>query len=111
MLGACVSSQTPPEDPVASALQGISSPETNARIPQIRACFEKNRAENRGAPGTVKTQLAVSPEGAVDDAWVVESTLKAPATETCIVEAVRTWKLPEPPAGAMLMVLAFAFSS
>lgn len=67
-----------------------------ANLAQIKACYERNLQGNRELAGRVKTNFSISPSGHVTAASIDSSTLGSPATESCIIGAIKRWKFPLP---------------
>jgi TonB family protein len=67
------------------------------KIPELQSCWqdEYEKTKNRKLEGNVSLMVVVSPAGKASKVDILESTLKAPAIENCVVATVRSWSFPE----------------
>ena len=65
-----------------------------AEAADLRRCYEHARSEHPALAGTLVLELAVTAEGTVRSAEVVESTLDDALVTDCIAAEVRLWHFP-----------------
>jgi TonB family protein len=65
-------------------------------------------AESRELGGTVVVRFTAEPNGGVSDVRVVESTASAVGIDSCLVETVSRWRLPEGSTGTFEYPVSFA---
>jgi TonB family protein len=75
-----------------------------ANLAQIKACYERNLQGNRQLSGRVQSAFVINADGRVTTSSVSQSTLASPATESCIAEAIKRWKFPQPRGGGVVNV-------
>jgi len=67
------------------------------KIPELQACWQEEyeKTKNRKLEGNVSLMMVVSAGGKASKVDILESTIKTPAIEQCVVTAVRSWNFPE----------------
>jgi outer membrane biosynthesis protein TonB len=65
-----------------------------AEAADLRRCYERALSEHAGLAGTLVLELAITAEGTVRSAQVVESTLDEGLVTDCIAAEVRLWHFP-----------------
>ena len=65
---------------------------------KLNDCYYAYKKKAKGSPkrGLVTVKIVVDAKGAVSSAIVVRSRLGVPVVEKCVVNVIRTWKLPPP---------------
>lgn len=77
----------------------------------IKACYERALTRNRGLSGKLVLQWNIEERGRVTAAKVVSNQLDD-TVSSCIIQRLKTWKFPEPPADQIAQVqYPFVFSS
>lgn len=77
-------------------------------IGQVQRCYELLLRRQPTASGRVTVAFMIAPNGLVAGAALADSTLNDAPSETCIVDAVRTWVFPRPdPAGPVSVRFPF----
>lgn len=71
---------------------------------QVRKCYEASFSKPPLPKGTVVTHWIIGPAGNVTTALVKNTTLNHPATEECIVNAIRSWTFEKPRNGSEVKV-------
>ena len=59
---------------------------------EIRHCYETALQKDKTLQGMVKTKFTILDNGAVEKAWIEESTLNNPDVEQCIVDKINNWE-------------------
>ena len=59
---------------------------------EIRHCYELALQKDKTLQGMVKTKFTILDNGAVEKAWIEESTLNNPEVEQCIVDKIDNWE-------------------
>ena len=67
----------------------------------FRCCFDLWAQKNRGAEGSLTFVINLKPDGALKEAHVdqVQSKIKAPEVESCMVDLAKTLEYPKSPSG------------
>jgi len=78
-----------------------------SHMSEVKRCYKWGSEPQTN--GRVTLRIAVSLTGAVTSAKVESSTLRSSAAESCIVEAVRSWKFPAPVGGPAVALYPFDF--
>ena len=76
----------------------------NERRREIRACYEAELQRNPDIAGRVVFHFVITPDGAVAQASVRETTLNNEAVEQCVARRIRQWRFPEPRGGGIVRV-------
>jgi TonB family protein len=63
---------------------------------EVKLCYESTLADGADVQGVVVVAFTVLPEGVVTRARVKSSTLRHPAVEACLLDALRHWYFPKP---------------
>ena len=63
-----------------------------AHVPAIRYCYERELKRNPSLKGKVSVRITVRPDGSVEDAVIVTSTLNNVRVERCILARIKLWK-------------------
>jgi TonB family protein len=71
---------------------------------ELKACYEPSLGQARRPVGTAKLRWAIGEDGEVRAVEVLSSTHGVPALDTCIAEAVRSWRFPRPRGGGAVVV-------
>jgi TonB family protein len=73
-------------------------------INQVRYCYDQALTRQPTLAGRVVVQFTIAGNGTVIASLLGNSTLGAPAVESCIVQAVKRWEFPKPEGGGLVMV-------
>jgi outer membrane biosynthesis protein TonB len=67
------------------------------KIPELQACWQEEyeKTKNRKLEGNVSLMMVISPGGKASKVDILESSLKTPSIESCVVATVRSWNFPE----------------
>ena len=89
--------------------RGLLPKETIKRVvdqhrPEVRRCYVEELKSSPDLEGKVLVTFTIVATGDVSYASVKESTLHNERVESCVANAVRTWKFPEPLGGGTVMV-------
>jgi TonB family protein len=71
---------------------------------EVRACYERGLRARPDLEGRVVVSFIISPEGAVTSASVATSEIREARVESCIAQAIRTWRFPAPDGGGVVGV-------
>ncbi len=71
---------------------------------QIRYCYERQLSSNKDLYGKVQVRFVISPDGAVSDPMIDNTTMKNAMVEGCILRRLAGWKFPLPKGGTMVKV-------
>jgi TonB family protein len=80
-------------------------------INEVKTCYEAELEKNASLAGRLMVRFTVEPDGKVSESSVQESSLKSPAAEGCIRDAVRTWIFPKPQGGKVVVTYPFVLAS
>jgi outer membrane biosynthesis protein TonB len=77
---------------------------------QVSRCYQEElqRRGERSLVGKVMVKMRLGTDGKASKVEVLETTLKTPAVEQCIVELIQAWNLPELP-NAIVWTWTFEF--
>jgi TonB family protein len=78
-------------------------------INEVRYCYEQALARQPQLDGRLVVQFTIAGTGNVLASVVQSSTLKAPAVEMCVVNAVKRWEFPAPE-GRGLAIVSYPFN-
>jgi TonB family protein len=78
-------------------------------IAEPKECYERQLARNPELGGRAVVQFTIAATGDVVASTLQDSTLGDPRVESCLVQAVRGWKFPEPEGGGIVIV-SYPFS-
>ena len=78
-------------------------------IAEPKECYERQLARNPELSGRMVVKFTIAATGDVESSTLQDSTLGDPRVESCVVEAVRAWKFPEPEGGGIVIV-SYPFS-
>jgi TonB family protein len=70
----------------------------------LKRCYDPSLGEARRPVGTASLRWAIGEDGQVRAVEVLSSTHGFPALDTCIVEAVRSWRFRRPRGGGVVVV-------
>ena len=59
---------------------------------EIRHCYEVSLLKDKTLNGSVTTQFIILPDGSVESARVIDSTLNNPELEQCMIDHIKNWK-------------------
>jgi hypothetical protein len=71
----------------------------NNKRPQVGRCYSdavQSGKLDKKAKGRVTVALSISADGKAQSVKTSEDTLKSPDVETCVIDLIKTWDLPEP---------------
>jgi len=71
---------------------------------EVKHCYQSGLAKDPGLSGQVVVQFTVGATGQVVMSKIQSSTMKSPAVESCITQAVRRWLFPKPEGGGIVIV-------
>ena len=100
--------------PGAASVRGSMDKEIIRRvirrhIAEPKECYERQLAGNPQLGGRIVVKFTIAATGDVVSSTLEDSTLGDPRVESCVVEAVRAWKFPEPEGGGIVIV-SYPFS-
>jgi hypothetical protein len=75
-----------------------------SHVGEVRTCYEQWMIAPPYPKGRVMTRLSIDPNGNVPLSCVVESDLKEPRIDRCIVDTVLKWQFPKPIGGGWVIV-------
>ncbi len=64
------------------------------RIPQVRACYERELKKNSSLAGKVLATWTIRPDGSVESTRIKKNTTGSRALLPCISKAVSSWRFP-----------------
>ena len=67
----------------------------NSKMPQVRACYEKELKKRDGLRGKVVMSWTIAASGAVSGARVVSNSTRNPTMVPCMIRAVAGWSFPK----------------
>ena len=70
----------------------------------VQTCYERGMTTPPYPRGTVMIRLSIDPKGRVPLSCLVESDLKDPRIDRCILEAALQWQFPKPDEGGWVVV-------
>lgn len=75
---------------------------TKVQVKDVAVCHDLELRRSPGLSGTIVVRLTLDEDGAVEDAELVDedSDIGSPATERCVLEAVKRWTFPAPEDGS-----------
>lgn len=79
-------------------------------IDDVRECYEEGLAHDATLAGRVKIQFVINDQGKVPVAVVVDTTVKRTSVGNCIAKVIKTWKLPKPAKGNVVVTYPFVLS-
>lgn len=73
-------------------------------LSKVKSCYEQRLAASPTLAGRVAVKFIISGTGQVQLAAVAETTIEDPEMESCVVEAVKRIKFPQPEGGGIVIV-------
>lgn len=89
------------DDPIYREMMGRVVDDHRA---QIRHCYERELPQTPTLRGRIVLEWVIDPDGDVRSVRAVSSTLGNAGLERCILDKVRAWPFPAPPAGVTAIV-------
>jgi outer membrane biosynthesis protein TonB len=80
-------------------------------IGEVKRCYEAQLEKDKDLAGKIMVRFLIGVEGKVTESGIQESTLKSPAAEKCIADAVRGWEFPRPRGGTVAVSYPFVLAS
>jgi hypothetical protein len=80
-------------------------------INEVKDCYETELVRHPTLSGRVFVKFTVGTDGQVTESGIGDSTLRSPAVETCIVNAVAGWRFPKPENGVVTVSYPFVLTS
>ncbi len=80
-------------------------------IGEVKLCYEEQLKTNPSLAGRVMAHFTIGPDGKVTDSSIQETSLKSPACEKCIADAVRGWEFPKPRGGKVVVSYPFVLAA
>jgi hypothetical protein len=74
----------------ASAVDAL----TRSRMDEIGQCFQREIAAGKAVPGEIEVQFAILPNGTVEDARALNSTVASDAVGACVTDRIKRWRFP-----------------
>jgi len=81
----------------------------NDNIQLFDACYTLGADKQGKLEGTVTVKATVGPLGTVKEATLVKSTMKNKKVDTCVVDAFKKVKFPQPKGGAVIITYPMTF--
>ena len=80
-------------------------------IGEVKRCYEAELEKDKNLAGKVMVRFVIGTDGKVPESGIESTTLKSPAAEKCIADAVRAWEFPKPSGGTVAVSYPFVFAS
>lgn len=80
-------------------------------IGEVKRCYEAQLEKDKSLAGRVMVRFLIGGDGKVTESGIEETSLKSPAAEKCIADAVRSWEFPRPAGGSVLVSYPFVLAS
>lgn len=80
------------------------------RMGDLRECYDRQLLVNPELGGKVTVRFVIAPDGSVQEAGIKASTMGSEPVETCVTDAFRTYRFPEPKGGIVIVSYPFIFS-
>jgi len=94
-----------------SPASGLDPAKTRAlvksHLPEIQGCYERAKMDDAELKGRIVLRISVSATGTVTSTVVESSSLRSSAVESCVVDAVQSWKFPPPVGGPAVISYPF----
>lgn len=82
----------------------------NDNLTLFDACYTLGADKQGKLEGTVTLKATVGPLGTVKEATVTKSTMKNRKVDTCVADAFKKVKFPQPKGGAVIITYPMTFS-
>lgn len=106
-------SASTPGNEVTTLVGSLSNAEIqkaiNDNIQLFDACYTLGADKQGKLEGTVTVKATVGPLGTVKDATLVKSTMKNKKVDTCVIDAFKKVKFPQPKGGAVIITYPMTF--
>ncbi len=79
------------------------------QLGSVRDCYDRGRMDKPDLAGKVVVVIGVSSTGTVSSTRIASSSLRQPAIERCVADAIRTWRFPIP-AGGVSATISYPFN-
>lgn len=80
-------------------------------IVEVKHCYEAQLEKDKNLAGKVMVRFVIGTDGKVPESGIESTTLKSPAAEKCIADAVRGWEFPKPSGGTVQVSYPFVLAS
>jgi LPXTG-motif cell wall-anchored protein len=81
----------------------------NSHFDQVRACYERRLKINSLLQGKLDLNIVVSTSGKVSSIGVNSDTVRDAEMLSCVKKTIRTWELPKPEGGRVVIGKTFSF--
>jgi hypothetical protein len=81
----------------------------NTRFSQVRQCYERRLKINPLLEGAVDLNISINTRGKASSVSVTKDTVRDPQMITCIKGVIRSWQLPKPEGGRVIIAKQFTF--
>jgi hypothetical protein len=81
----------------------------NTRFGQVRQCYERRLKINPLLEGKVDLKIGINTKGKASSISVNKDTVRDPQMITCIKGVIRSWQLPKPEGGKVIVAKQFKF--
>lgn len=82
-----------------------------AHIGEVKQCYEAQLAKDKDLAGKVMVRFTIGTDGKVTESGIESTSLKSPAAEKCIADAVLGWEFPKPQGGKVVVSYPFVLAS
>jgi hypothetical protein len=82
-----------------------------ARIPSVRACYERELKKNPTLKGKVVAQFIIQPNGLLSDVGTPQNTTGSGELASCIQALIRSWVTPFKPTAGVKVAYPFVFNT
>lgn len=78
---------------------------------EVKQCYEDQLKKDPSLAGRVMARFTIGADGKVTESGIEETSLKSPACEKCIADAVRGWEFPKPRGGKVVVSYPFVLAA
>jgi outer membrane biosynthesis protein TonB len=89
--------------------QGKLAAFVKARMGLVKACYENGLKRNPNLKGKISVRFTILETGGLSEIGAAQNTLGSPEVAACIVNTMRSWRLPFRPSGPVTVEYPFVF--
>jgi outer membrane biosynthesis protein TonB len=83
----------------------------NSHLHEVSSCYERALLKTPGLAGKIVLEWQITTSGSVGYAKTKSSSMQSPAVESCILQALKTWRFPPAKGAGVIITYPFMFNS
>ncbi|MCC6809075.1 MAG: AgmX/PglI C-terminal domain-containing protein [Deltaproteobacteria bacterium] len=83
----------------------------NDHLHEVQGCYERQLVKDASLAGKIVSEWVITPNGTVGTVKIKSSTVRNNEVSSCIQNALKRWKFPQPKGGPVTVTYPFVFST